>query len=173
MSYSERNYTKETQKALTISFDEGDFIDTDSEQPSTPEHLLDAPVDSTNSELPLVDQRLYDLMNRPYSNTYAYTLTLKPVYHSLTNGLQIKLFKQHLVEMTKISEGLYYFVAERTKIGNIHLHGVIDTSYETQRRKIDIHLRKLGFIESKPLFYAYGWFDYMTKESNNIVLSNI
>ncbi|AXH78324.1 MAG: hypothetical protein [Circular genetic element sp.] len=150
--------------------DEGLFIDTDSETTTTGRVLLDAPVVSTHSEDPqerlLIEEQLYEIMNRPMSNTHAYTLTLKPTYHNMSNHEQYLLFKSHLNDMVKTYECVYYFSVELTKLGNIHLHGVIDVGYETNRKRIEAFLRKLGYIESKLLFHSQGWLDYMFKDKS-------
>lgn len=140
------------------------FLDTDdetnSETPSDSEPLLDTMSDSTTLIVPTVDTRLYDMLHTPTRNVYAYTLTLKPCFHHEKPEQQYLLFENQLNNKYDVQ---YYFIPEFTKLGNIHLHGVIDVGYESTRNKLNIHLRKLGFIETKALYNAMGWFDYISK----------
>jgi len=154
-----------TKKNLMDYFsmpDEGDFLDdTDCIEPELREPLLDSI--SKHKQLGATAcNRLHDMLTNTNRYVRAYTLTLKPIYHSKSKPEQYLILQRYVKKHCE--DTLYYFTAEETLKGNIHLHGIIEVGYDLYRRRVEMRLRRLGHIVSKELTSGIGWYNYISKD---------
>lgn len=115
-------------------------------------------------------------MSEKWTDPMAVTLTLHPAVYYMTAQEQYDYIKPKLGCFNDLHFSL---VAELTKAGNIHLHGLVQLRYynhskqtieqrikDAMKRPYDKKQRSpFGFIQLKQLDDDLGWFDYIFKHT--------